>query len=202
MKYRLCIFLFVLALNVSAQEKSESSLSAYFLDKPVNWGSEHFSIPISFAPAIPYKGVEDIRFTPGWAKKESDEYWAYVFLWYLDGNVQLDAKTIEKNLSAYYTGLLYANLDTTKMKSAQITPAKITVAKIANEKDAAASFEVKVNTLDYMTWKPFQLNLRIHVRPCSGENKTMILHEVSPKPYNDAVWSRLHELWKSLRCKK
>jgi hypothetical protein len=202
MKYLFSVFFCILELNASAQEKSASGQSPYFLDKPVNWGSEHFSIPISFAPSIAYKGVEDIRFTPGWAKKESDEYWAYAFLWYLDGNIQLDAKTIEKNLSAYYTGLLYANLDTTKIKSDQITPAKVAVAKIANEKDASASFEVKVNTLDYMTWKPFQLNLRIHVRSCSGENKTMVFHEVSINPYNNAVWSKLHELWKSLRCKK
>lgn len=202
MKYRLCIFFSIFLLNATAQEKSESSPSPYFLYKPANWGSEHFLIPISFAPTIPYKGVEDIRFTPGWAKKESGEYWSYAFLWYLDDNIQLDAKTIEKNLSAYYTGLLYANLDTTKTKSVQITPAKLAVTKISTEKDATASFEATVNTLDFLTWQPILLHLRIHVRFCREENKTMIFHEVSPKLYTEVVWTRLHELWRSLRCKK
>jgi hypothetical protein len=202
MKYRLCVLFSILLLNAAAQEKSGSTQSPYFLDAPANWGIEHFLIPISFAPTIAYKGVEDIRFTPGWAKKESDEYWSYVFLWYLDGNIQLDAKTIEKNLSAYYTGLLHANLDTTKTKSVQIMPAKLAVTKISTEKDATVSFEATVNTLDFLTWQPIRLHLRIHVRRCSEENKTMIFHEVSSKSYNDAVWTRLHELWRSLRCKK
>src|SRR5689334_9492619 len=61
----------------------------YHLPIPENWGIERFSIPISFAPTIPYKGVEDIRFTPGWGKAGSEEYWTYSFLWWLDDSVRL-----------------------------------------------------------------------------------------------------------------
>ena len=39
--------------------------SPYHLGFPKDWGVERFLIPISFAPAIAYKGVEDIRFAPG-----------------------------------------------------------------------------------------------------------------------------------------
>ena len=44
----------------------------YVLDTVKGWGIERFSIPIGFAPSIPYTGVEDIRFTPGWAKKNNE----------------------------------------------------------------------------------------------------------------------------------
>src|SRR5215218_6976642 len=77
----------------------------YYLDVPANWIVERFLIPISFAPKIPYKGVEDIRFAPGWGDVKSEEYWSYTFLWYLDGTPQTSSEIIAKNLKAYYTGL-------------------------------------------------------------------------------------------------
>ena len=43
-----------------------------------------FCCRLFFAPSIKYKGVEDIRFTPGWGKAGSEEYWTYAFLWFLD----------------------------------------------------------------------------------------------------------------------
>jgi hypothetical protein len=174
----------------------------YFLDTPQNWGIERFLIPIQFAPSITYKGVEDIRFAPGWAKKESEEYWAYTFLWFLDGNIAMDAKTIEKNLSAYYTGLLRANLDSATIAASKIGITKASARLITAEKNAQHSFEASVNTWDYMTRQPIQLNLRIHISYCKDENKTFVFHEVSPQPYTHAVWKNLHALWLSLRCKK
>src|SRR5436189_3647136 len=77
----------------------------YTLPVPKDWTIERFPIPISFAPQILYAGVEDIRFTPGWAKVKSDEYWSYAFLWYLDGEIKMNAGMIDSNLKAYYTGL-------------------------------------------------------------------------------------------------
>lgn len=205
MKYGLVVILSVIVLNCAAQEaapEGEKWIPPYHLDQPQNWGAEHFLIPVSFAPSIKYKGVEDIRFTPGWGKKETEEYWSYAFLWYLSGNISLDVKTIEKNLSAYYTGLLYANIDTAKNKTVKINTATVTVTAIKAEKNASESFEATVNTMDYMTLQPLQLNLRIHQRFCKEEDKTFVFHEVSPKTYDHEVWGRLHALWQSLRCKK
>src|SRR5687767_7882069 len=105
MKIYLIIFLSIITIRSAAQEPppfdGHKWESPYFLDTPKNWGIERFLIPIAFAPSIPYKGVEDIRFTPGWSKKDSEEYWSYLFVWYLEGNVDLDVKTVEKNLAAY-----------------------------------------------------------------------------------------------------
>src|SRR6185295_3732816 len=72
----------------------------YTLPIPKDWAVERFPIPISFAPQIPYKGVEDIRFTPGWGNVKSDEYWSYAFLWYLEGEVEVNSKKIDSNLKA------------------------------------------------------------------------------------------------------
>ena len=204
MKYRLLIALSVFLIKGYAQENApfdgHNYKAPYFLDTPQHWGIERFPIPIQFAPSIAYKGVEDIRFTPGWAKKDSEEYWSYVFLWYLDGAVTMDVETIKKNLTAYYTGLMKANAD--PAKAATISGAIVTVKKIVNNKKAEQSFEAAVNTLDYMSWKPMQLNLRIHLLSCKEQNKTIVFHMVSPKAHNDAVWTTLIKFWDTLRCKK
>jgi hypothetical protein len=112
MKYLLISTLCLFSLIMYAQQPEFDGhkwKAPYHLPIPKDWGVERFLIPISFAPEIPYKGVEDIRFTPGWAKIKTDEYWTYAFLWYLDGSVKMDAETIARDLKAYYTGLYMIN---------------------------------------------------------------------------------------------
>ena len=113
MKYAVIIFLLTSPLFSFCQSTTEEFDSKkweppYNLDFPLGWGIERFLIPISFAPKIPYRGVEDIRFTPGWGKAESADYWSYVFLWYLDGQQKITAKIVENNLKKYYSGLVKA----------------------------------------------------------------------------------------------
>ena len=74
MKHLIILMLCLPSLSIYAQEvKPEFDghkwEAPYDLPIPKDWGIERFLIPISFAPQISYKGVEDIRFTPGWAKK-------------------------------------------------------------------------------------------------------------------------------------
>jgi len=115
--FAIALFLFfkTSGQNVNEEFDGHKWKAPYVLDTLKGWGIERFLIPIGFAPSIPYKGVEDIRFTPGWAKKTTNEYWSYAFLWYLDGNVTFDAKTIENNLKTYYTGLIKVNSDSSKI---------------------------------------------------------------------------------------
>jgi hypothetical protein len=89
----------------------------YTLPTPKDWGVERFLVPPSFAPTITYKGVEDIRFAPGWAKSGSDEYWSYAFLWYLEGKSVVTAASLEKDLKAYYTGLIEVNSDRARLSA-------------------------------------------------------------------------------------
>jgi hypothetical protein len=173
----------------------------YVLDTIKGWDVERFLIPISFAPSIPYKGVEDIRFTPGWAKKTTNEYWSYAFLWYLDGTVALDAKTIENNLKAYYTGLIKVNSDSSKIAD-KLFPVTSSIRSRTAEKKDLKTFEGSVTMLDYMSKQPITLNVVIHIRTCAGKDKTFVFHEISPMPYSDDVWKRLHQLWINFKCNK
>ncbi|MGC4036175.1 MAG: hypothetical protein QM764_09450 [Chitinophagaceae bacterium] len=174
----------------------------YFLDTIERGEIERFLIPISFAPSIQYKGVEDIRFTPGWSRKEMNEYWGYAFLWYLDGNQKFDEKIFEKNLTAYYTGLAKVNVDTRKISIDKLTAVNASFVKRKTELQDSETYEGVIDIFDFILKTRIGLNFIIHVRHCKEQNKTFVFHEVSPKPFEDDVWKELNGLWTSFRCVK
>lgn len=173
----------------------------YALPTPEHWDIERFMIPIEFAPQIPYRGVEDIRFTPGWGNVKSNEYWTYAFLWYLDGSSKINKKTIENNLRAYYTGLVGRNIEPRKIPASKVIPVKTFVREIDRYKRDSKTFNGTIDMLDYMEQKPITLNCIIHVRPCKEKDKTFIFYELSPKPLSDSVWLPLNQLWEDFDYK-
>jgi len=56
--------------------------------------------------------------------------------------------------------------------------------------------------LDYMSQQPITLHFVIHIRSCAGKDKTFVFHEISPMPYTDDVWKKLHQLWANFKCNK
>jgi len=172
-------------------------VAPYHLSVPKDWGVERFLIPISFAPGIPYKGVEDIRFTPGWAKKESEEYWTYAFLWWLDGAVAMDAKTLAENMRHYYQGLMEVN----NVPKEKRTPVITSFKEIATTDGDLKTFAGTVQMVDYMTLKPITLNAHAHLRACPELKRTVIFYELSPKPTGHANWAKLRQLLEQFRCK-
>lgn len=205
MKYVLALLLYFCALTVDAQDTKPAFdghtwVAPYTLPTPKGWGIERFPLPISFAPSIPYQGVEDIRFTPGWGKANNEEYWSYAFLWYLDGTIKMDAHTIESNLKAYYTGLISVNGK--DIPSEKLIPVVTTFKATKKAKGDIKTFSGSVVMLDYMTQKPITLNCKVHWKTCKGQNKTYFFYELSPQPFTHSVWVSLGQLWLDFKCEK
>ncbi|HRG91699.1 MAG TPA: hypothetical protein PLZ10_02065 [Chitinophagaceae bacterium] len=206
MKKLLLLILFFISLNIYGQEKTEFDghqwVAPYYLPVPKGWTVERFPVPPSFAITIPYKGVEDIRFTPGWGKIESNEYWSYAFLWFLDDIREFDSKTLENNLTAYYTGLFNINTSKSNIDTTKLIPVQVTINSKKAEKEDDKTFEGIVKMNDYMTKKPITLNLIIHIKSCEEQNKSFVLFELSPRPYSDMVWNDLDQLWLNFKCNR
>ena len=173
----------------------------YTLNFPEGWGVERFLIPIEFAPTIPYKGVEDLRFMPGWGNVKSEEYWSYFFLWYLDEMPLTNETAIQTNLNAYYTGLIGRNIERRKIPADKLFPVKTTVKEIKARPDDHKTFQGTISMLDYMEQKPIVLNCIVHVKSCAGQSKGFLFYEISPRPPDDIVWRKLDQLWKEFSCK-
>lgn len=174
----------------------------YDLPIPKDWTIERFLIPISFAPQISYTGVEDIRFTPGWAKANSDEYWTYAFLWYLDNSPETDAQIIAENLKNYYTGLIRGNTDSSIVFTEKLIPVTASFKKTLTGKNDHETYTGKIEMTDYMSRKPITLNCIVHLKYCKERNKTILFYELSPKPFTHNNWVNLNQLWTGFKCKR
>ncbi len=206
MKNLIILMLCLTSLSIYGQEKTDFDghkwEAPYHLPIPKDWTFERFLVPPSFASTIQYKGVEDIRFAPGWSKIESNEYWSYAFLWFLDDAKEFDSKTLENNLTAYYIGLFNINTDKSKIDTSKLIQVKVSINSKKVENKDHKTFEGVVKMNDYMTKKPISLNLIIHIKFCEEQNKTFAFFELSPKTYSDNVWNGLNQLWLNFKCIK
>lgn len=174
----------------------------YSLNIPKGWTIERFSLPPDFAPQMSFKGIEDLRFTPGWGDSTSEQYWSYAYLWWLNGKPQVDTLSLQTNLRAYYAGLVGRNIISRQIPAAKQVATNVMVKRIKTGLGDVQTFQGRLHMLDYMTQKPVTLNLLIHVKDCSIENRTAVFVEVSPKPFNHPLWNDFKQLDQSFSCKK
>ena len=174
--------------------------AAYTFPIPKDWTSERISFPISFAPQIPFKGVEDLRFTPGWENVISEEHWSYAFVWWVDGKVALDTSVLNKYLGQYYAGLLGSNVAKRNLRPNELTA---TVANISTTKTEDGDLETYSGTIkmnDYLDFlhPVITLNCLVHKKDCNTH--TAILIQISPQPMEHKVWKQLVQLEDSFTC--
>jgi hypothetical protein len=207
MKNLILLIFCIITLNIYSQEADSEFdghkwVAPYDLPIPKDWAIERFPIPIGFAPQIPYRGVEDIRFAPGWGNVKSEEYWTYAFLWYLDNSPETDAKIIADNLKAYYTGLVEVNSDSAKISTVTLTQVTTSFNKAPTDKGDLETYTGAIGMTDYMQLKPITLNCIVHLKSCPDSGKTLLFYELSPTPFTHKNWQSLNQLWLDFKCKK
>lgn len=208
MKIVIPLILCLVSLSIYGQDITKTGFDGhkweapYHLSIPKDWGIERFLIPISFAPQISYKGVEDIRFTPGWGNVKTDDYWTYAFLWYLDDAPKTDARIIADNLKAYYTGLININRENYKVPIEKLIPVVTSFKEARTDNGDLKTFTGTIKMLDYMQQQPITLNCTAHLKTCPEENKTILFYEISPQPPAHKIWQSLNQLWLGFTCKK
>lgn len=174
----------------------------YFLPVPKGWDVEKFALPPDFAKQISFKGVEELRFFPGWGDPKSEEHWSYAFLWSLDGKPDIDATVVQNNLKTLFSGLLGRNVEPRKIPKEKLFPVEVNIQNIKASPGDAKTFTGTVHMLNYITQTPMILNLRIHYKDCPDKTHTIILFEVSPKSPDHPNWKMLDQLNADFRCTK
>lgn len=104
---------------------------------PSGWKHEVIAFPLDFAPDLPHRGLEELRFPPGFLKTGTPNHWAYAFAWRLDDAAELAPTALASELAVYFRGLLAA-VDGDKHR---LDPAQITVS-------ATPSLELRVRVID------------------------------------------------------
>jgi metallo-beta-lactamase class B len=194
--YLLLILFFGISCQPGKPVEQEHKPTTFVLPVPDGWTTETFPVPPSFATDMPFNGVEDIRFAPGWGKSGSADYWTYAFVWKLEDTPVIDSAAVAGYLKSYYTGLIQANGEGKGIPRAKMGVAEVTL----KPSDKPQEFRGTIGMLDYMTQLPITLNFIVKVATCTIENRVFVFHELSPKPETDAVWPMLDSLWRDFAC--
>jgi len=169
------------------------------LDK---WRMERAMLPGPFASHVTIRGIEDIRFPPGWGDANSDEYWSVAYLLWLDGGQKIDAGVVQNNLKLYYDDLIAGARIRRNLKIAPgvITHVQVTIKKIKAEPDDLETYSGVINMFDYLGQKPIALNCLVHVKTCGAQDHIPVFFEISPKPFDHPLWQELRKSKQKFTC--
>lgn len=163
------------------------------LKQPANWQFERFALPPEFAPNIPYKGVEELRFAQGTFKKDSALYFTYAFVAELDNVQSISQEDIKNYLLKYYKGLCFSEAQEKKLS---VDTSKITV-ELERNKDVTN--EVLYNAVAnifgvFADGAPVKLNMEIEVLANAATSKIYLVFIASPREKTDPAWKKLYEI--------
>jgi hypothetical protein len=125
------------------------------------WRGEIIPFPLDFAPALAHRGVEELRFSPGFFHPGTAGYWTYAFVWRLDDAAELDGRALAAELTAYFRGLVAAVDD--KHRIASLDPI---AARAVPDRDG---FALSIHAFDaFGTAAPIDLVGRAARTPCGA----------------------------------
>jgi hypothetical protein len=183
-------FFISLSFSLSAQE------SGYSWPLPSNWVREMIPFPLKFAPDIPYPGLEEIHFMPGWKGDTlKEQQWSYIFIWKLDTLISFDAPGLRSDLYVYFNGLTEWVM---KNNNLDLPVPPVYTCRV--EEKSPGNFTGIVTLTDvFFTLKPITLNLKINTLKDDLLQKTILFFMLSPKPYENPLWNQLDAHQKEFR---
>lgn len=175
MKRLALISLMLCAFAAWAQE------TTYYQEAPDDWRGEVIPFPLGFAPEIPLKGLEELRFAPGMFKAEQPDYFSYTFLWWLEGKPTLSTTDLEAHLMAYYVGLYKAVSKKAEKKTDHF--------KVSVSQGKGGTYTGTIDWVDpFVTEKPLKLHMKIRRWRCEAQEREALFFELSPQPTSHEVW--------------
>ncbi|MBI5431557.1 MAG: hypothetical protein HZA52_01870 [Planctomycetes bacterium] len=166
---------------------------------PPGWIAETIPFPLGFAPSLNYSGLEELRFAPGMFKAESEDFWTYAFVWWLEGEVALDASKLNEELAIYFEGLSAAvegpDFDAERAKVvSRLAPAPSDDAKRTRWHGTVSSYDA------FATHARIELHVEVESFRCEARDRTVAMFLVSPRPPGHTVWTQLAAVGDSFRC--
>ncbi len=189
------IFIYFLFTTFSFVTQAQET-TPQLLKEPANWSFERFTLPPVFAPGFPYKGAEELRFSPGMFNKDSASYFTYCFVAQLDNTVTISQDDIRNYLLEYFKGLCSSTASDRKLS---VDTSKITVA-IEKKKNTAANeiiYDAVLHIFGVFTdGAPVKLNMEIEVQRDTAANKVYLVFIASPQEKKNEIWKELYMIRK------
>jgi hypothetical protein len=201
---------FACLMTITIGAKAQNA-NPEFLKGPVSWQFERFTLPPSFAPAFPYHGVEELRFSPGMFNKGSVNYFSYAFVARLDNSPAFTQEQVKNYLLVYFKGLCAS---TAKQRNLTIDASQITVStepgvRTSGSSPTTGSAEKQIANSGPPTYNavlqifgvfadgaPVRLNAEVKVISESKTQTTFLVYTASPQPKSHPIWQQLYEIQK------
>lgn len=177
---------------ITFSQENETVLSA-----PDNWKSEIIPFPLGFAQEIDFVGFEDLRFAPSWSDSTSENFWTYMFVWYIEKEAAMTENKLTETFNKYYDGLMGVNL---KNEEGVINPNNLdkTICLFIKTNEG---FTGKMRVYDRFFSKDYiTLNIVVRESFCSETNKQIILCNISPKALDNEVWGIFDDVKLNVKC--
>ncbi len=164
---------------------------------PVGWKRETIPFPLEFAPGLPYRGTEELRFAPGFSQPGSSTFWSYAFAWLLENPPRFDAASLAPVLREYFSGLALA----VGKEKYPMDPERFRVELAPKVEGGRTILAGQVHSYDpFATGEAIDLNVEARLRDCPRAGRPVLTFLLSPRPFGDAVWEGLHVCESDLRC--
>jgi hypothetical protein len=158
------------------------------------WKEETIPFPLDFAPALPYRGVEELRFMPGFFDPRSRGFWSYVFVWWIEGTPKIDTATLTSDLRAYFVGLARAAAE----DKFPVDASQFQVNLVPGD---PGTFSGSLHVLDAFATRRFlDLSARGAVTTCAGH--TAVLFMIAPEPWTPEKTQALDASARAFVCAK
>jgi hypothetical protein len=191
-KTLLLIILISISSAISYCQEHETVLTA-----PENWKSEIIPFPIGFASDIDFVGFEDLRFAPDWSKIESENFWTYSFVWYIETYGAMTESKLTEFFGSYYDGLMDVNSNNQADTSNSNQLDKAFCLFIKTDE----GFKGKIRTHDkFFTKNYITLNIKVKEVFCPDMNKQIITCDISPKAFDHEVWRLFDDVKLKVKC--
>jgi hypothetical protein len=198
MKHIAAAFAFLMTFAGGA--KAQNAKPEY-LKGPTTWEFERFALPPGFAQNFPYKGVEELRFSPGMFKKDSVSYFSYAFIARLDNTPAFTEEQVKNYLLVYFKGLCAS---TAKQRNLTIDTAKIAVSTEPGVRMSGAGVVSGPPTYNavlhlfgvFDDGAPIRLNAEIKVISNPATQTTFLVYIASPQPKSHPIWQQLYQIQK------
>ncbi len=180
-----------MAFSSNGCQKKETTNPTLFQKAPADWRAETIPFPLAFAPDIDLKGVAELRFAPGMFEPDRETFFTYAFVWWLEGEPQLNQAQLEQILLRYFSGL-YQAVSKKEVKDTSSFAVSLTEEP---EAEGMRHFSGTATWIDpFATEEPLTLNIKIAQWPCPNQQRTMVYSTLSPTPRDHVVWQQFDQI--------
>ncbi len=168
------------------------------LPVPEGWRTEVIPFPLDFAHS--FRGVEHLRFAPGFMKADSENSWSYVFVWVVERGPAFTRERLTADLTTYFDGLARA-VEKKEAYDPVKAAAKVTLEVAPATTAGRTAFRGTLAVWDGFTRHgTVTLNAQLEVFECAAEKKAVVLFRGSPQPASHPIWKSLDALAAGFTC--